>query len=83
MNLYVWHGPNVLPQYSGGIAFAHAESLEVARELIRKKILEYYDWMDIEDIYDRDDLELKCAFLREIPEVYSNVNVAFIKHGSE
>ena len=36
MKLFVWDGPNTLPDYGSGIIFAHAETVDAARALVKQ-----------------------------------------------
>lgn len=85
MNLYVWRGKNVLKQYGSGIAFAFSPSADIARQLIRAQVIDYYDFLDPNDPDDKEQLDSYLEFLDNVPEIYyGNLTpIAFIQMGSE
>jgi hypothetical protein len=88
MKLYVWRGKGVLQNYSSGIAFALAESLEQAiMEVKRSFILAFQDiyWIpnvDMEDEDFRSDVERHLQFLNDPPEIFDSP-IGFFKEGGE
>lgn len=65
MKLYVWRGDGVLEDYTSGIAFALADNVSQARDLLRQSIELCEDCM---------------VFLNREPEVYDSP-VALHVHG--
>lgn len=83
LKLYVWSGAGVLEQYGTGYAFALAETVGQAREMLLSQIQTRYDWIDWTS-EDQDDVVWqrgKVGFLDKSPAVY-DAPVAFAIEGS-
>ncbi len=51
LKLFVWTG--VLRNYSDGIMFALAHTVEEAQEVIRRDRRDRMDWIDVHEIYEK------------------------------
>jgi hypothetical protein len=78
LKLYVWRG--VLRDYTSGMIFALAESIEQARQLIHLKYCEERNIVPLTYPYTPDCTCYYCSEIRSEPEVF-NSPVGFILKG--
>lgn len=82
MKLFLWRGPEVLRNYSSGIAFSLADDVETARWLIRNTYQKYLEELYIDQEYVAEEMVKDLQFLSKEPEVFDGP-VAFFKSGGE
>ena len=86
LTLFVWRGPDVLRNYSSGIAFALAPDVDTARRMITADYQKYVDWEDWTQPdpgpseWDSSPWD-KLRFLERDPEVFTSPVAIFVNGG--